>query len=224
MDVERTQNKRCITQHDLEGKPYAKYWNPDMKGLSEHVVQAVIQSPMPKGCGFDSQECNRLLEPGYLPLESGFTQLPSGEILVAVLTPMPGVSGKMIDWWFGWHSNESQRYKLWHPHAHLKAVLKNPTGDKPDLSDRERYVGNTSYVDEYIGNDILSLAIQFKEPELFGLEQSKFAAAGVQTAVCAHVGPAKGPINMGKLVHLVRENPDQAGQRSAKSDVNDVSH
>jgi hypothetical protein len=199
---------------DLDGKPYAKYWNPDMKGLPEHVAQAVLQSPLPHDYGFSHQECHRLLEPGYLPLESGYTQLPSGEIFVATLTPMPGVSGKMIDWWFGWHSNESQRYKLWHPHAHMKAVLKTPTGDNPDLSDRERYVGNTSYVDEYIGNDILNLAIQFKEPEVFGLEQSKLAAAGVQTAICAYVGPAKGSINVGKLVHLIRATPDGCEMRS----------
>ena len=68
--------------------------------------------------------------------------------------------------------------------------------------------------DEYIGNDILKLAIQFKEPEMFGLARSKFAAAGVQTAICAHVGPAKAPINVGKLVHLIRATPDGCEMRS----------
>ncbi|CAA0079521.1 Phloretin hydrolase [Zhongshania aliphaticivorans] len=199
---------------DLKDKPYAKYWNPDMKGLSEHVTQGLLQSPLPNGYGFSHKESTRLLESGYLPLESGYTQLSNGEMFVATLTPMPGVSGKMIDWWFGWHGSESQRYKLWHPHAHIKTLMKNPTEDNPNLSDRERYVGNTSYVDEYIGDRVLKLAIQFKDPEMFGLDPSKFEAAGVQTVVCAHVGPAKSSINVGKLVHLIRETEDGCEMRS----------
>lgn len=199
---------------DLTDKPYAKYWNPTMKGMSEHITQAVVQSPLPSCYGFMHTECDRLLETGYLPLESGYTQLRNGEMFVAVLTPMPGVSGEMIDWWFGWHSNESQRYKLWHPHAHMNAVLEIQNEDQAGLSDRERYVGNTSYVDEYIGSDVLKLAIQFKEPQQFGLDTSKFEASGIQTAVCAHVGPAKLPINVGKLLHLIRETDDGCEMRS----------
>ncbi len=199
---------------DLADKPYAKYWNPEMKGLSSPVQQALLQSPFPSCYGFSPSESAQLLQPGDLPLENGYTQLSTGEMFVAVKTPMPHVSGKMIDWWFGWHSDESQRYKLWHPHAHMKAVLKNPTGDQPGLTERERYVGNTSYVDEYIGQGILRLAIQFVRPEEFGLDTSKFADAGVQTAVCANVGPAKSPFNVGKLVHLIRETEDGCEMRS----------
>jgi len=199
---------------DLEGKPYAKHWNPEMKGLSSDVSQALLQSPLPHCYGFDHRECQQLLVPGYLPLESGYTQLANGELFVAVKTPMPGVSGDMIDWWFGWHGHESQRYKLWHPHAHMKTAMKHPTEGKSGLSDRERYVGNTSYVDEYIGKQILKLAIQFKPPEEFGLDSAQFEQARVQTAVCAEVGPASHSINLGRLVHLIRQTDDGCEMRS----------
>ena len=199
---------------DLDDKDYAGYWNPELAPLSAEAQQALLQSPLPRGYGFPVQESAQLLQAGYLPLESGYTRLASGEVFVAVKTPMPGVSGEMIDWWFGWHSNESQRYKLWHPHAHMRAVLKHPTGETPGLSDRERYVGNTSFVDEYIGDTVQELAIQFKEPGQLGLDERQFAAAGVQTAVCAEVGPAGIPINYGKLIHLIRETNDGCEMRS----------
>ena len=199
---------------DLEGKPYARYWRQDMAPLSDAISQALLQSPYPADYGFSIPDCQQLLQPGYLALENGYTQLANGEMFVAVKTPMPGVSGQMIDWWFGWHSHESQRYKLWHPHAHMKAVLQTPSEDRPDLPDRERYLGNTSYVDEYIGDKILRLAIQFKPPSHFGLTEPALAEAGIQTAVCAEVGPARGPLNIGKLVHLIRETPDGCEMRS----------
>ncbi len=199
---------------DLEGKPYARYWNPRMQGLASEVQQALLQSPLPADYGFSSDRCDPLLEPGDLPLECGHTRLSSGEIFVATRTPMPGVNGAMIDWWFGWHSHESQRYKLWHPHAHMSAALHSPNEDRRGLTDRERYVGNVSYVEEYIGDKVLKLAIQFQSPALFGLDEARFEEAGVQTAVCAHVGPARGPFNVGKLVHLIRETPEGCEMRS----------
>ncbi|MEP5566449.1 MAG: hypothetical protein ABJN62_01320 [Halioglobus sp.] len=48
---------------DLDDKPYAKYWNPEMQGLSEQVAQAVMQSPLPKSYGFSHKESHHLLEP-----------------------------------------------------------------------------------------------------------------------------------------------------------------
>jgi hypothetical protein len=38
-----------------------------------------------------------------------------------VLTQMPKVTPAMWDWWFAWHGSEAQRYKLWHPRAHISS-------------------------------------------------------------------------------------------------------
>ena len=47
---------------DLEDKPYARYWSPDMRGLSETVSQALLQSPFPASYGFAPRDCHALLE------------------------------------------------------------------------------------------------------------------------------------------------------------------
>ena len=39
---------------------------------------------------------NDLLNPGYLPFESGYWDLPDGKRLVAALTRMPGCRAKMV--------------------------------------------------------------------------------------------------------------------------------
>jgi hypothetical protein len=60
-----------------------------------------------------------------------------------------------IDWWFGWHSDEPQRYKLWHPRAHVHAQWgaegTKDAPDRPDLADlaasgnlRGRHIGRVS--------------------------------------------------------------------------------
>ena len=130
---------------DLDDKAYAKYWNPDMGPMQDHVQQALMHGIEAAELGLPIAEANQLLEPGYLPLESGYTRLSNGQIFVATLTEMAGVSGKMIDWWFGWHYMESHRYKLWHPRAHLLNRAERMIGDDPGLSDRDKYLANPNH-------------------------------------------------------------------------------
>src|ERR1019366_8707925 len=65
----------------------------------------------------------------------------------------------MIDRWFGWHLPHTERYRLWHPVAHVRAVVKE---DRSALvGKRECDVNNTSFVDETIGPVLMKLAITF---------------------------------------------------------------
>lgn len=198
---------------DLEGKRYAKYWNPEMAPLQEPVQRAVLHGVEAAELGFPVSEANRLLEPGDLPLENGFTRLPNGQLFVAAKTRMPGVTGAMIDWWFGWHAMESQRYKLWHPRAHVANRMERPVGDDPTLSDREKYLGNPNHVTEYVGNDLLDIVITFSEPSAF-LDVSRFAEARVTTAICGTVGHPRAPVRIGFLLHLIRETAEGSEMRS----------
>ena len=46
---------------------------------------------------------NDVLCDGALQQEVGYGQFPDGSWLVAMTCPMPGITAKMIRWWFWWH-------------------------------------------------------------------------------------------------------------------------
>ncbi|MDC0292657.1 hypothetical protein OAL29_01995 [Candidatus Binatia bacterium] len=148
---------------DLDGKRYAPFWNPMMRPLQPQVAQAVQHGGEAGALGFPMSDADQLLNPGYLPLENGFTKLPGGKIFVAVRTNMPGVTGAMFEWWMGWHYMEHQRYKLWHPRAHIANGTSAMQGDNPQLSDREKYM-TTHLVTEYVGDRREDLTITFSDP------------------------------------------------------------
>jgi hypothetical protein len=198
---------------DLDDKPYARHWNPAMAPLSKPVREALLLGPQASKLAFPLEEANRLLEPGDQDLENGWTRLANGQTFVAVRTPMPGVSAAMIDWWFGWHGVETQRYKLWHPRAHMGVRMKNPRADTGGITDRERYVGNVSYVVEYLGAQVYNLAIAFRDPGAY-LDTSRFQSAQVGTAVCARTGLASRPLDAGHLIHLIQEDDEGCHMRS----------
>jgi len=198
---------------DLDEKPYAKYWNPEMGPLQEQVQRALMHGIEASELGFPVTQADLLLEPGYLPLENGFTRLANGQVFVAVLTKMPRVTSKMIDWWFGWHYMESQRYKLWHPRAHVLNRAERMIGDDPGLSDREKYLHNPNYVTEYVGGDLLDISIAFSEASDF-LDVSRFEAVHVGTAICGVVSYQSSPLVFGLIIHLIREAEDGCEMRS----------
>jgi len=150
-------------------------------------------------------QANQLLEPGYLPFEAGFVRLDDGQLHVAARTTMVGCTGRMIDWWFGFLETTEQ-YKWWHPKDHVwcEWVGERGTG---------RYVGGTHHVHEYIGGELMKLRIAFREPSDY-LDTSRFAAAGVSTAVCGRVGLLDAPVWTGHLIHLVRDTDYGCEMRS----------
>jgi hypothetical protein len=198
---------------DLDGKPYARHWNPIMQPLQEQVAQAILHGPEASEMGFDIERADLLVEPGYLPLENGTTRLESGEVFVAVLTKMPGVTGAMFEWWMGWHYMENQRYKLWHPKAHIANGTKEMRGDDPELSDREKY-RTTHYVTEYVGNTKQDITISFADPEAYFSRSSDFAKNGITAMVCGTVGLQRAPITIGRLIHQIREVEGGSEMRS----------
>lgn len=198
---------------DLDNKAYAKYWNPQMSTMQAHALQAIEHGPEASELGFPITDVNQLLKQGYLPLENGYTRLENGQIFVSVLTKMPRVTGKMIDWWFGWHYMESQRYKLWHPRAHVANRAEKMIGDDPNLSDREKYLNNHNFVTEFIGSELQEIIISFSDASTV-FDISQFKDGGISTAICGSIGFQKLPLNVGKLVHLIRETEDGCEMRS----------
>lgn len=192
-------------------KPYAKYMKPHVDPPQPHVPEAIARGPVPTAqVPARSTLGAQLTAPGYAPIETGYGRTSRGEIWVACLTHMPRVAPEMWDWWFGWHSKESARYKLWHPDAHAYSALRRDRTETPGLTDRERYRGNVSYVDEVIGGKLDQLAIGFVPPARFGIDESKIDG----TIISGTVGSAYLPVNVGLVSHAVRRTPDGAEMRS----------
>jgi hypothetical protein len=126
---------------------------------------------------------------------------------------MPGVDEKMIDWWFGWHYLENQRYKLWHPRAHVANGAARMVSDDPHLSDRQKYLNNPNYVTEYIGDQLHRVIITFVEPSTY-FDVGRFEAAKVGTVLCGTIGFRQVPVKFGVLMHLIRRTEDGCEMRS----------
>ena len=184
--------------------PWGEFFEPQMKALPGHVVDALHHGPQADQVllGFDSAA--ELLDDGYQQTETGYGRLPNGAFQVSVRTDMPGVTPRMWDWWFGWHGSDTRRYKLWHPRAHASARWSDGGGDG-------RYVGRTSLIEEYLGSAYVKGAIRFVRPDRLGLPSERL---GESVAVCARVGSSETPVDIGWFVHQIRPTPEGAEMRS----------
>jgi hypothetical protein len=198
---------------DLDGRPYAKYWRPEMAPMPAEVVHALLHGEESRELAFGLDEAHRLLEPGPLPLENGFARLANGQTFVAVRTAMPRATGAMFEWWMGWHYMEAQRYKLWHPRAHVANGTREMRGDDPSLSDREKY-RTTHYVTEYVAGSLERITITFVDPREFLGADADLTANGTSALVCGRVALQRAPIVVGYLIHQIRENEAGAELRS----------
>lgn len=195
---------------DLDGKPYAKYWNPEMQPLSKRACDAVAAGPLASNELLAFTQVSQVSVTDGPMCRNGYGFLDDGSVHIAIVTEMPAVSPVMIDWWFAWHSDEPQRYKLWHPNAHVHAAW----GDGREsaaitiANAREQYVGRPSHVWEYIGPQLGYYRINFISPESLNIASVQVREEA--TAVCARVGFAQFPLDFGYLVHYVQRTANGA--------------
>ncbi|MFF0492276.1 DAPG hydrolase family protein [Nocardia sp. NPDC004068] len=190
-------------------RPYARYLAEHTAPPQPAVADAYRAAPTPAASIPPFADLVTDLAPGgYSAVETGYGATETGVVWVAVRTEMPRVSAAMWDWWFGWHLVESARYKLWHPDAHLYAEVAADRVGAP-LPDRAKYIGNISYVDEYIGPKLQQLAIAFRDPVAHG-----FTVPDEHTVILGRVGSAIAPVDLGWLAHQVRPVADGCEMRS----------
>jgi len=144
---------------------------------------------------------------GYFEVENGYCLNADGSAYVSVLTDMPNVTPEMWHWWFGWHGDSSEKYKLWHPEHHVSAEWKDKVEGKIAYMDR------VSHVVEYIGSTKGAAAIQFQKPSLIGLPDFDSQTSDA-VYVVARIGLSDVPINFGWLVHQVRKTETGSEMRS----------
>lgn len=195
---------------DDDQAPWARFFDDAMAPLLPEVVDALHTGPVaPPQLG--SLDHVAELVDREDPVETGIAIEADGSMVVSLRTEMPSCTASMWDWWFGWHGSDPRRYKLWHPRAHLSALWGD--GDDAGRTGRDRYVGRTSFVDEYLGSTLAPVTIRFVPPAELGFDQARLDAGG-STAICARTGSSQFPVDLGWLVHLVEPADDGCRMRS----------
>jgi DAPG hydrolase PhiG domain len=204
--------ERYLGYRDADrAQPYAKYFHPTIAPVQAQAVEAIAAGRLPAELGYGIDEAAaRLSRPGYDPVETGYVRTADGKLMIAVRTDMPGVRAEMWDWWFGWHGTESARYKLWHPTAHVFTAVGDDRSRDRDLTDRQRYIGNVSYVDEYVGHEFNRLTVRFVDPRNLGFDEP----GPGHTVIAARGGTSTAPVAFAWLIHQVQATADGSEMRS----------
>ncbi len=196
-------------------KPYAEYFHRPLARIADDVMQALQSGPMDSAHALSIERKNDLLEPGYHGRETGYCHMPDNSCYVAVLTRMPGVSAEMLNWWFWWHALEDLRYKIWYPGSHVANHVKDPARLRnQSLPLPERFYHNPHYPVEDVGIGMDTLCIDFMPPEEFGFDVSRFAQAGIVTALCTRVGSVAKHALHTDMCHVVRATEGGVEMRS----------
>lgn len=201
--------KQTLGYDDDESKTsaYARFFNPLMAELPPHVLEALSKGAMAHELLPPIEQLGYLQSDGYSLLENGYTIAPDGSARIACLTKMPGVTPAMWEWWFAWHGSEAQRYKLWHPLAHVDV------GWADGRDDLEHYIGRTSNIVEYLGSDCMKLAVSFVAPAEIGFDEDTLVTRG-ETAICGRISLPSLGMETGWLVHHIRPVPGGSEMRS----------
>jgi hypothetical protein len=102
----------------MSESPLSYYLTRPMTPPATDTLEAIASGPIDAKDALALKDVDRLLDPTPLERETGWCVLPDGVAYVAVRTPMPQVTGEMVDWWFDWHPRDPLRYRIWHPSAH----------------------------------------------------------------------------------------------------------
>lgn len=154
------------------------------------------------------EEKNQILTDRNLQLERGYRRFENGDYLVSMTTKMPGVTPRMIAWWFWWHPQKSARYRMWFPGEHFfvsyarhdRAFFRQPS--------LPVFQANTQYPVEKIGALALPLEIDFVSPEAFGFDPKLMQENDIPIIVCGHVSAAWGLVPHTEMAHIFRQTPD----------------
>jgi len=158
-----------------------------------------MQLPNPEGF-------NKVLECGHSKGHTGYGILENGTLYSASLTKFPNCTPEMFEWWFWWHAIESERYLLWHPYSHVSADYTNrEVLTSPGFSHRERYIGNTSLITEYLNEEKSDIEIDFIAPVDMGIDESLLKEANIKASACGYVYFAKPRVKLGSMLHLFKE-------------------
>jgi len=200
-----------------KAKPWSKWYYRPVDDPDPVLLDAVRPDrPMDPSQAIYPEEINRLLDPGYMEVETGWCNLPNGAGYICVNNKMPGVTVDMLDWWFVWHSLADMHYGIWYPPGHYGIAISEKSRKKvldPNLPVKEKIYGRTDHVKEDVGTGLEDIFIFFCHPAEIGFDMDRFnapnAAAvygghGLDTPVGAEPWAIRAPAIM---CHFIREIP-----------------
>ncbi len=143
---------------------------------------------------------NDILNSESLQNESGYIKLADGTYLVSMFCPMPNITKEMIEWWFWWHPQEADRYRLWYPTKHFDIKYDKKNKEYFSKKSYEGFEPNTQYPNEKIGNSKRTIRIDFVCDKDFGFIQND------NLIVCGHVATYN--IFHTEMAHIFIEKTD----------------
>ena len=172
-------------------------------------VSAALEEPMDPAGVLALAELDRLLDPAPVEVENGWCVLPDGVAYVAVRTPMPGVTGEMVDWWFDWHPDDPLRYRVWHPAAHESNSI-----ERPARAEAKRHWGTVHHPVEDVGVGMAHARIEFRRPSELGFSTDALDDPAVATIACGWAGDDTRRVRHTPMVHVFLREGDGVVLRS----------
>ena len=189
MDYIRKMKRRKLNEVE-KSKPYAKYYYKEMADIPTADLEKLNAGPVDNLSALPIHDRDKLMKPGYLDVETGYTTMPDGSGFAATLVRMLGVTPEMLDWWFNWHQLDGLRYAIWCPVAHTDISVKNPERhfDSSGVPLRERNYGSIHYpVEGFNVEGAQTVRIEFFSPKDCGLDVNLFKEPGISRSYCANV-------------------------------------
>ena len=119
---------------------YYHFFEREMTPPAEGHTEKVLARELKPEEALKIQDKDLLFEDGYLSGEYGWCFFEDGTATIANLTPMPGVTAEMLDWYWAWHGLAPLRYKIWDPEDHYESrSLNREQNLDSSLSYKERY-------------------------------------------------------------------------------------
>lgn len=193
----------------MSAEPLEAYLSRPMHAPAAGVLEAIDRGPLDPSEALDRDSLDRLLDPASFVAENGWTLLPDGVGYVAVRTPMPGVSGEMVDWWFDWHPRETIRYRIWHPLAHI-----DNSYDPPAATAAKQHWGATHHPVEDIGTGVIEARIEFCAPTELGFATDALDDPRIATIVGGFAGDERLRMRHTLMVHVFLREGDGVVLRS----------
>lgn len=208
-------NRVPITEEQKQ-LSYAKFYDKPLAEVPAEKLAILDLPPMDPSKTLKIQDRNKLFDPGYFEVETGYCVMEDGSGYIANHTKMPGVTVEMFDWWFAWHGLGELRYTLWDPEDHYYAYSMNlAQGRCPKLSLKEKYWGTMHHIKEDIGGGPDELFACFRQPCEMGFDESKIGTKACGTIVTSNSGMLCDPMASAEtMCHFVRETEDGIELRS----------